>query len=286
MKIPVIVYHESNTTLDRLLQRFLDQSSRMTFEPSLHTSVAVYTHTSSASGPSNLKCVALTHGMIFRGSKSRVDWWKRTWPLQSFKKVKVLGWAPWSHMMAFTHDIGAATFITGGCYVFGLVDSGQDSEKTNLDQLLESILRVQPDVFSAVPWVVEGFMRRSLRIDDKVRLSLVHSALKRIKVFSCGGASLDTDAALWARELGLNMVNDIGMTEIGGVSRSILNFRFSLIVHLCLAPLFHAKLDLSSHGDPTCIWSKPDIILEDVQLKLVDDDGKEVSDRTLHCHSS
>jgi acyl-coenzyme A synthetase/AMP-(fatty) acid ligase len=214
MKIPVIAYHESNTTLDRLLQRFLDQSSGMTFEPTIHTSVALYTHTSSASGPSNLKCVALTHGMIFRGSKARVDWWKRTWPLQSFKKVKVLGWAPWSHMMAFAHDIGAAAFITGGRYVFGLVDSGQDSEKTNLDQLLESISRVQPDVFSAVPWVVEGFMERYLQIGDKV---LVHSALKRIKVFSCGGASLSTDAALWARELGLNMVNDIGMTEIGGV---------------------------------------------------------------------
>jgi acyl-coenzyme A synthetase/AMP-(fatty) acid ligase len=189
----------------------------MTFEPTLHTSVALYTHTSSASGPSNLKCVGLTHGMVFRGSKARVDWWKSAWPLQSFKKVKVLGWAPWSHMMAFAHDIGAAAFITGGCYVFGLVDSGHDSGKTDVDQLLESIIRVQPDVFSAVPWVVEGFMKGSLEIDDQARLYLFHSALKNIKVFSCGGASLGTDAALWARELGLNMVNDIGMTEIGGV---------------------------------------------------------------------
>jgi len=213
MKIPVIAYHESSTTLERLLQRFLDQSSEIALEHS-HSSVALYTHTSSASGPSNLKCVALTHETIFRGSKARVDWWKRTWPLESFKKVKVLGWAPWSHMMAFAHDIGAAAFITGGRYVFGLVDSGQDSAKTNLDQLLESIIRVQPDVFSSVPWVVEGFMERALKISDK---ALVHSALKRIKVFSCGGASLSTDAALWARELGLNMVNDIGMTEIGGV---------------------------------------------------------------------
>ena len=206
------------------MQRYLDLSAplpRDGFPPPTSEDIALYIHTSSASSVNNVKCVPLSHKSILAGSRARLSWWKRTWPKQNFDYLRVLGWSPWSHIIGISHDIVAATFLTRGTYIFAMVPSaygetGKASRFLDVSgQLLETAIKKKPTAFSGVPWVLEGFMRTFSQEQDLERKSKIKDAIRHFKVFGSGGAATSTECVEFATELGIPLVFDIGMTEIG-----------------------------------------------------------------------
>ncbi|KAK0453799.1 hypothetical protein EV421DRAFT_1701579 [Armillaria borealis] len=71
----------------------------------------LYLFTSSASSTANLKCVPLTHTLILSSCRSKLAWWQRVLPEGEMDGIRVLGWAPWSHILAYMQDIGTATLL-------------------------------------------------------------------------------------------------------------------------------------------------------------------------------
>ena len=64
-----------------------------------------------------------------------------------------------------SHDIGAATLLTAGCYVFGVVPSCYPNAAKKVSryldvptQLLDTAIFTKTTAFAGVPWVLEGFM--------------------------------------------------------------------------------------------------------------------------------
>ncbi|KAF8962890.1 hypothetical protein BDZ97DRAFT_1920218 [Flammula alnicola] len=263
-----VLIRESDEVLKALAQTvhaLLPEISPSVCLPPSSSSLALYLHTSSASSTANLKCVPLSHGTISRGSRSRIEWLRRAWPEQKFDKLRVLGWAPWSHIMGVSHDLGAATFGTGGCYVFGALPPGYPAEPAtvpkemdHVDRLLDTALRVQPDVLVGVPWMLEAIRERYLRLldldTDEARKQALHvkDMLAGLKCFGVGGAMPTVEALRWAKDLGVNMAHDIGMTELGG-------------------PIFHSKIDQTDAEIEG--WSIDDCLIEDAELTLMDEDG-------------
>jgi acyl-coenzyme A synthetase/AMP-(fatty) acid ligase len=124
-------------------------------------------------------------------------------------------------------DIGTATLLTAGCYAFGVVPSayptGVDSA-TNasryLDvptQLLDTAISKKPTAFAGVPWVLEGFMKAWKNESDAMRRARITEAIKLFKVFGSGGASTSAECIEWAKQVGLPLLLDLGMTEVGGM---------------------------------------------------------------------
>ncbi|PPQ97453.1 hypothetical protein CVT26_002801 [Gymnopilus dilepis] len=278
MQIPKISYSK-NTTITSLTQLYLAQVAEIS--PSLYpppdlASLAAYIHTSSASSISNLKCVQLTHESIAYGCRSVIKWFHRAWPSVNFDKLRVLGIAPWSHIMALSYDFGAATFGTGGCYVFGVPPSGYavgievghvddsvsgkaEEERDILDRLVDAAVKTRPDVLVAVPWVLEGFKERYTRLlgaNKEAEAFRVKHALQALKCLGSGGAAMSAEMLSWIKELRIDASSNIGMTELGG-------------------GLFHRKIDLLSTPDHDDGWSLEDCFFDDVQLVLVDEDGTE-----------
>ncbi|KIM43994.1 hypothetical protein M413DRAFT_372837 [Hebeloma cylindrosporum] len=230
-----IISLPKNTTMTVLTQRYLDQSAFLShniYPPPAPSSLALYIHTSSASSIFNLKCVQLTHASIAKGSRSTVGWNRKTWPALDFSKLRILGWAPWSHIIGISHDIGGSVFGTGGCYVFGAAPSGYPTllnddpvssakQMDMVDRLLAAALRTQPDMMMTVPLVLEGFKKiylAHLAANEVEKASLIKDMLLRLKGFGVGGASVNPDTFVWARDLGVRVTLNIGMTELGGKS--------------------------------------------------------------------
>jgi long-subunit acyl-CoA synthetase (AMP-forming) len=217
------------TTITALIQKYLDQSPELPghqFPPPSPEDIALYLHTSSASSVANVKCVPLSHESILGSAKSRLAWWKRTWPKQEFVNLRVLGWSPWSHVIGLTSDLGAAMLLTAGCYVFAMIPSAygaaagkSDNAARYLDvcgQLLETAIAKKPTFFAGVPWVLEGFMRTYKQETDAARKQQILEAIQRFKAFGSGGAATNAECLEWASQIKLPLVIDIGMTEIGG----------------------------------------------------------------------
>ena len=87
-----------------------------------------------------------------------------------------------SHHRLMSHDIGAATLLTAGCYVFGVepsaypigVDSATNASRY-LDvptQLLDTAISKKPTAFAGVPWVLEGFMKAWKNELDAMRMQM------------------------------------------------------------------------------------------------------------------
>ncbi|KDR66938.1 hypothetical protein GALMADRAFT_232329 [Galerina marginata CBS 339.88] len=276
MDMPMMPFSK-DTGITTLTQSYLDQTAEIS--PSLFplpssSSLAAYLHTSSASSISNLKCVQLTHESIARGSQSFVKWFRSTWPSAQPEKLKVLGFSPWTHIMAMSHDLGGATFGTGGCYVFGVPPSGYplhatkkvrnvlgkaEKEMDVLDQLLETAVRTRPDVFLCVPWVLEGFKERYERLSEGRReqgVLEVKEALQTFKSFGVAGAAMPPEVSRWAKDMGINISNNIGMTELGG-------------------PLFYTSINHLGDDADNEGWPVEDCLIEDAKLVLLDDGGRE-----------
>ena len=160
-------------------------------------------------------------------SQSCLSWYKKVWPQQDFNNLRVLGWSPWSHIIGLSHDIGAATLLSAGCYVFGLVPSSYpyptlDAAKNAsryLDvptQLLDTAISTKTTAFAGVPWVLEGFMKALKNESDEARKTRIMGAIALFKVFGAGGASTSVECIEWDKRVGLPVVLDLGMTEVGG----------------------------------------------------------------------
>lgn len=164
-----------------------------------------------------------------------MEWSRKTWPALDFSKLRTLGWAPWSHIIGISHDIGASVFGTGGCYVFGTAPSGyptfpNDDPVTSakgmdiVDRLLAAALRTRPDIMMTVPLILEGFKKTylaHLATNEIGKASLIKEMLLHLKGFGVGGALVNADTFVWARDLGVKVTSIIGMTELGGMYRSV-----------------------------------------------------------------
>jgi len=227
-------FNANDTTITALMQKYLDQTPQLPenqFPVPTPEDIALYLHTSSASSVANVKCVPISHQSILAGSAARFAWWKRTWPQQDFEHLRVLGWSPWSHIIGLSHDIGAATLLTRGCYIFAMIPSAYgivpgETGKTPrfLDvcgQLLETAIEKKPTAFAGVPWVLEGFMRAFRQETDAGRKEQIQGAMQRFKIFGSGGAATSAECIEFANQLGIPLVFDIGMTEVGGMSQLI-----------------------------------------------------------------
>jgi len=226
LSIPCLPYDATGNTITALTNKYALHSPELLshqYPLPAPNDIALYLHTSSASSVNNVKCVPLTHESILAGSQSRVDFWRRTWPQQQFQNLRILGWSPWSHVIGLTHDIGAAMFLSAGCYIFGIVPSSYGNTSSNVSrymdvcgQLLETAIAKQATTFAGVPWVLEGFMRTYQEEQDIFRKQKIYSAIKSFKTFGSGGAATSPECIKWAREFGIPLVFDLGMTELGG----------------------------------------------------------------------
>ncbi|KAF8151526.1 hypothetical protein B0H34DRAFT_132545 [Crassisporium funariophilum] len=261
LSIPCLPFELNDTTVTALSQRYLDQSPELSgsrFPSPVADDIAFYLHTSSASSIANVKCVPISHRNILAGSLARLTWWKKVWPEQDFTHLRVLGWSPWSHIIGLSHDLGAAMLLTAGCYVFGMVPSAyggsQDTNQSSgyLDvpgQLLETAIATKTTAFAGVPWVLEGFMKTWKQETDPTRKERILNAIKAFKTFGSGGASTSPGCMEWAKQIGLPLVLDLGMTEVGG-------------------PLFHSTIN----GDKAP--RSDHCLIPDAELFLIDENGK------------
>ena len=227
LSLPCLPFDPKDTTVTALSQRYLDQAPKLLtslFPVPTPEDIALYLHTSSASTVSNVKCVPISHKNVITGSQSRLSWFKKVWPLQDFNNLRVLGWSPWSHIIGLSHDIGAATLLTAGCYVFGVVPSSYptgDAKNSSryLDvptQLLDTAISTKTTAFAGVPWVLEGFMKALKDESCMSRKTRIMGAIQSFKVFGAGGASTSAECIEWAKRVGLPVLLDLGMTEVGG----------------------------------------------------------------------
>ena len=288
--VQYMIFDVETTSMTTLSQNYLNQSPGLSPEafplPS-PSDIALYIHTSSAS-VSNLKCVPLAHESIISGIKSRVAWWEKAWPNKDFKNLRVLGWSPWSHILGICHDLGAAMFATAGCYCFGVIPSTYTSpelthqhegESDVISRLFDAAIRIKPDVFEGVPWVLEGFKDKwsQKKVADK---GVMQKVLEKMKVFGCGGAALSKELALWAKDMNISVIVDIGMTEWGGEYALDLNpCLFCLYIMLIIGGLFSSKIDdFDRYG-----WLIKDCLIPDAELSLVDEDGNEDPQGITQC---
>jgi hypothetical protein len=102
-----------------------------------------------------------------------------------------------------SHDIGAATPLTAGCYIFGLIPSSYqtgDAASRYLDvptQFLDT----------AISSLKNGL--------DEGRKAHIMEAIKSFKVFGAGAASTSAECIEWTKRVCLPVVLDFGMTEVG-----------------------------------------------------------------------
>ena len=227
MNVHHMIFNVKTTSMFTLSQRFLNQSPYLSPEafplPS-PSDVALFIHTSSASSISNLKCVPLTHQSVISGAESRMAWFKKAWPDKDFKNLRILGWSPWSHILGICHDLGSTMFATAGCYFFGVIPSTytppeftdeHEGESDVLSRLFDAAIRIKPDVFVGVPWVLEGFKNKWSQEKVANKKEIMQEVLEKMKVVGCAGAALSKELALWAKEMNVSLTVDIGMTELG-----------------------------------------------------------------------
>ena len=125
-----------------------------------------------------------------------------------------------------SHDLGAATLLTAGCYVFGVVPSAYPetdvaknaSRYLNVPtQLLDTAISKKTTAFAGVPCVLEGFMKVWKNESDRACKARIMEVIKLFKVFGSGGTSTSAECVEWAKQVGLPVLLDLGMTEVGGM---------------------------------------------------------------------
>ncbi|KAJ7040667.1 hypothetical protein C8F04DRAFT_1391530 [Mycena alexandri] len=256
----VFSFTPEETTMTVLCQRFLDPTGLPLdrYPAADPANICIYLFTSSASDVSNIKCVPLTNQTIIAQSRSMLDWHRNTYSEVSFQYLRVLGWGPFSHMIAVV-DITAHVFLTGGCYIFGLTPSGYHQHTTNATGvpphdvtalLLEAIVKYSPESLAAVPWVFENLKEAVTVESDFARRKAFVAALQKFKLLWLGGAQTSTECIKWARAHHIPLVLSIGMTEVGG-------------------GIFHRVAEENDDG-----WLIADRLISDAEFTLVDGDGK------------
>ncbi|KAJ6610193.1 hypothetical protein B0H10DRAFT_1883603 [Mycena sp. CBHHK59/15] len=260
--LSVHAFEPEDSTITALSQRFLEHSVDLPADayplPS-DEDMCLYIYTSSASSVSNLKCVPVTHRSLLTNCRSQLTWFRQNLHGQNLQYLRVLGWSPFNHIMSFCFDLGTSTFLTGGCYIFGLIpsvyyaafrpESVADRQYDVPQLLLQTILKERPHVFAGVPWVLDGLVNSWGVEVDLARRERISAALRQFKYFISAGAKTSEESIQWAAIHGLPLIISIGMTELGGV-------------------LFHSLLSDVASG-----WSIKSSIISDAKFSLVDENG-------------
>ncbi|KAG7449473.1 ketoacyl-synt-domain-containing protein [Guyanagaster necrorhizus] len=231
----VIPFNVNASTMSTLRQKYVlsTQKPLLSEFPLPHVDRAcLYLFTSSASSTANLKCVPLTHALILSNCRSKLAWWRRVRPEENMDGMRVLGWAPWSHILAYMQDIGTATLLNAGCYVFASVPSTYPTQhvanglQDPTSNIIKSLLNRRITAFACVPFILSELKamcdpasgpdakdQMCLGAGEKVRLI---STLQNLIMFECGGAALEADITDWTVENGISVMVGIGMTETAG----------------------------------------------------------------------
>lgn len=109
--------------------------------------------------------------------------------------------------MAYIHDF-AYTFLTNGCYLFATRPRDPDL----IPSIIHTMTTRNPDVFVTVPWILHETMKYWEHCEERQDLDV---ALRCFKLWITGGAQMDPSCLEWAKERGLRLFSDIGMTETG-----------------------------------------------------------------------
>ncbi|KAF7965781.1 hypothetical protein HWV62_41795 [Athelia sp. TMB] len=233
------IFQPETSTIPALLARYESLKVPPDFRPQRSISlpspnaIALLIFTSSASSTSTLKPVPLSHASIYCNCRSQLAWlsspssYAHRWPNKTPARLRVLGWAPFSHIMALSHDIGTYMILTGGCYIFAVPPStypqrvtapsvNVPNSATSLavsEALRDALVAKKPDVLGGVPWIFEELMQlhtqRSSPDEELIK------ALARLRVCITGGAEPSPSLVKWAVEMKIPLVLDIGMTELG-----------------------------------------------------------------------
>ncbi|KAF9012744.1 hypothetical protein BDQ17DRAFT_1344564 [Cyathus striatus] len=228
INIRVHVLGDVESTISSLTTHILNQKSKYSslfIDPSSCTlrpeDVAIYLHTSSATSTTNLKCVPMTHELLISDGRGQRDWFQRNLSMEPMYPIRMLGWSPFSHGIGISVDLVPSILLTGGCYIFAVTPPGyaqQEHAPYNVPKaILEAILVHEPDVFAAVPWILDGIMHAYNAEHDPSRRTRIISAFKKFKYYISSGAATPQETADWAREQGLPTIIGIGMTETGGI---------------------------------------------------------------------
>lgn len=112
--------------------------------------------------------------------------------------------------------------LTAGCYLFALrpssyrsaasVDRHEGSSLDVISHLLDTAAKKSPTAFAGVPWVLAGLMEKW----EGESKETVVQVMSNFKIFGSGGAATSPACLNWCKELGVPLVIDIGMTEVGG----------------------------------------------------------------------
>ncbi|KAH8110239.1 hypothetical protein DFH11DRAFT_1514493 [Phellopilus nigrolimitatus] len=208
--------------LEDVLPSFVDASRTL---PSPDDD-AIFLYTSSASSVANLKCVPITHGTLFANTNLELERWRARRGAASGpqpERFRVLGWGPFSHIMALAHDFSCHCVLVVGCYVFAVPPStypisadsgvarpaaGQAYDVGTI--LLQTAARTKTDVFAGVPWVFRRLMEECARNPEYLEL------IRGYRQLMSGGALTDNAILKWARENELQFEVSVGMTELAG----------------------------------------------------------------------
>lgn len=208
--------------LEDVLPSFVDASRTL---PSPEDD-AIFLYTSSASSVANLKCVPITHGTLFANTNLELERWRARRGAASGpqpERFRVLGWGPFSHIMALAHDFSCHCVLVVGCYVFAVPPStypisadsgvarpaaGQAYDVGTI--LLQTAARTKTNVFAGVPWVFRRLMEECARNPEYLEL------IRGYKQLMSGGALTDNEILKWARENELQFEVSVGMTELAG----------------------------------------------------------------------
>ncbi|KAJ6550874.1 hypothetical protein DFH09DRAFT_607272 [Mycena vulgaris] len=258
LALPLVIFTPEATTMTTLYQRFMEVSDLPSdrYPTPDPTSIAIYLFTSSASDVTNIKCVPLTHQTIIAQSRTLLEWDQKTYPNVSFEHIRVLGWGPFSHMMAVA-DVACHVYLTCGCYIFGLTPSGYLVPEDKRDGgprdvaalLMRAMEKYRPEAFVAVPWIFEGIIKTINCEPVSARREVMVSVLRKFKLFALGGAPTSDECIRWARQQQIPLILGIGMTELSGV-------------------LFYRVADEIDTG-----WLIEDCLISDAQFTLIDADG-------------
>jgi hypothetical protein len=168
--------------------------------------------------------------------------------------------------------------LTAGCYLFALrpssyrstafVDRHEGSALDVISHLLDTAAKKSPTAFAGVPWILAGFMEKW----EGESKETVVQIMSNFKIFGSGGAATSPACLNWCKELGVPLVIDIGMTEVGGKSANQFEYLTLRFDPFPPGPLFHGTLN------DVVGWPISDCLVPDGQLSLVGENGELASD--------
>jgi hypothetical protein len=109
---------------------------------------------------------------------------------------------------------------------------------------------------------------------DGERRQRIHDAIQALKVFGSGGAATSSECIEWTNQLGIPLVLDIGMTELGGEENDF-QMSFTKLIRSLIGPLFHSTPS-GMEG-----WHRKDCLLADASLRLIDEAGVDATSGKL-----